>query len=127
MDGYSSGRMEPRRILLVEDDAAIRETIAELLEEEGYRVASAANGAEALELLSAPELPSVILLDLMMPVMSGWELHEALQDDPRLASIPVVVISASRSTERLAPIEAAAFLAKPFDATRLLDTVGRLV
>jgi CheY-like chemotaxis protein len=120
--------MDPaRRILLVEDDHAIRETIAELLEEEGYGVTCAANGAEALELLSAPEVPSLILLDLMMPVMTGWELREALREDPRLASIPVVVISASRSSETADGIEAAAYLAKPFDALRLLDTVGRLV
>jgi CheY-like chemotaxis protein len=119
--------MIPARILLVEDDTAIRETIAELLCDEGYRVTSAANGAEALELLEASDAPSLILLDLMMPVMNGWELQRALHRDPRLSSIPVVVISASRDAEPRLPTDAAAFLAKPFDAGRLLDTVGRLV
>ncbi len=118
--------MTPARILLVEDDTAIRETIAELLSDEGYRVTSAANGAEALALLEASDAPSLILLDLMMPVMNGWELRRALHDDPRLASVPVVVISASRDAESRTA-DAAAFLAKPFDAGRLLDTVGRLV
>lgn len=119
--------MAPPRILLVEDDTAIRETMSELLAEEGYRVTTAANGAEALELLDASDAPSLILLDLMMPVMNGFELRRALRSDPRLADIPVVVISASRDAERRATVEADAFLAKPFDATRLLDTVGRLV
>jgi CheY-like chemotaxis protein len=119
--------MDPARILLVEDDFAIRETIAELLAEEGYRVTSAANGAEALAMLDESDAPGLILLDLMMPVMNGWEFRRALRDDPRLARIPVVVISASRGAEPRASVDADAFLAKPFDATHLLDTVSRFV
>jgi len=115
------------RILLVEDDAPLRETLTEILGEEGYEVASAANGAEALALLEAADAPSLILLDLMMPVMNGWELHLALRADPRLAEIPVVVLSARAGVSGGALPDAAAFLAKPFDAARLLDTVGRLV
>lgn len=118
----------PARILVVEDDTTIRETIAELLEDEGYAVSCAANGAEALAQLDAGSVPSLILLDLTMPVMDGWTFRSAQRSDPRLASIPTVVVSAShgadpRSLERLAPD---AFLAKPFDLDRLIDTVGRL-
>lgn len=114
-------------ILLVEDDYAIRQTIAELLEEEGYRVRSAANGAEALELIDASGAPSLVLLDLMMPVMNGWEFRRAMQADPRLAAVPVIVLSASRGFEPRAPLAADAFIAKPFEADRLLEAVSRYV
>src|SRR5919206_1695644 len=86
-------------VLVVEDDFAIRETLRELLEDEGYRVAWAANGKEALARLHE-RAPRVILLDLMMPVMDGWEFRVAQQRDPALASIPVVVISADHGLEQ---------------------------
>jgi CheY-like chemotaxis protein len=82
-------------ILVVEDDPEIRELVAELLRDEGYAVESAANGQEALERLQTPgRLPCVMLLDLMMPVLSGPELLEIMAEDRRLAALPVVVISA---------------------------------
>jgi CheY-like chemotaxis protein len=114
-------------ILLVEDDFAIRETVADVLEGEGFEVACAANGEEALARLGdGSSQPGVILLDLMMPVMDGWAFRSAQRLDPRIAGIPVVVVStgagAEETLDRLAPD---AFLPKPFDLDRLLDVVGR--
>jgi len=117
----------PCHILLVEDDYAIRETVADVLEGEGFEVTCAANGLEALRQLGeAASAPGVILLDLMMPVMDGWEFRAAQRHDPRFAAIPVVVLSAGAGTEgslvRLAPD---AYLPKPFDLDRLLAVVDR--
>jgi CheY-like chemotaxis protein len=119
--------MTGSRILVVEDDASLREVLAEILSEEGYRVQCAANGAEALALLEGTGAPDLILLDLMMPVMNGWELSRSLRADPRLARVPLVVLSARGSASPGAVPEADAFLAKPFDAARLLQTVSRLL
>jgi CheY-like chemotaxis protein len=117
-----------QRILLVEDDFSIRETIAELLEDEGFRVTCAANGAEALARLETGEEPQLILLDLMMPVMDGSEFRRAQLGDPRISEIPVVVLSASHGADRrAATLDAEAFLAKPFEVQSLLETVSRFV
>src|SRR5690349_16993945 len=86
-----------RRVLVVDDDADIRETVSLILEDEGYEVQSAQDGAAALGVLRAGPLPDVILLDLMMPVMNGWQFREQQTRDPRLAAIPVVVLSADSS------------------------------
>ena len=83
-------------LLLVEDDDDLREDFALILRSRGYRVEVAANGAEALARLRArAPLPCIILLDLMMPVMSGWELRSAQLADPVLAGIPVIVLTAA--------------------------------
>lgn len=112
-------------ILVVEDDGAVRETLQELLEEEGYRVSPAANGREALERLRAGErAPCLILLDLQMPVMDGWQFRKEMRSDAALAGIPVVVISADAGLERkVEGMAAAAVLPKPVSLDRLLDTV----
>lgn len=84
-------------VLVVEDDLAVRETLRDVLEMEGYRVLTAENGAEALAVLSRSTPPCLILLDLMMPVMDGWQLLEILRspgDGTPYATIPVAVISA---------------------------------
>lgn len=114
-------------VMVVEDDYAIRETLTELLEEEGYRVTQASNGAEALARLRDVEgPPRLILLDLMMPVMDGWEFRHAIAEDPRLASIPVVVISADHSLDRkVSSMRVQGWLSKPFELGQLLDAVGR--
>jgi CheY-like chemotaxis protein len=120
--------MQPAaNILVVEDDFSIRETIAELLEGEGYSVTRAANGAEALERLRRTEETSLILLDLMMPVMDGWEFRSRQKSDPRLAGIPVVVLSADNALDqKVSSLGVDAWLSKPFEVERLLETIDRL-
>jgi CheY-like chemotaxis protein len=107
-------------ILVVDDDQAIRETISEVLRDEGYEVVCAENGLQALSVLHKGKRPDVVLLDLMMPVMSGWEVLEQLQANTDLCRIPVVVVSAMTAPG------VRDHLAKPIDLDRLLTTVGRL-
>lgn len=118
---------EAGHVLLIEDDFAIRETVADVLESEGFAVTCAANGAEALSRLGdGSRRPAVILLDLMMPVMDGWSFRTAQRSDPRFASIPVVVVSTGAGAEGTLPsLDPAGFLPKPFDLDRLLEVVGR--
>src|SRR5437588_12112485 len=85
---------ERKRVLVVEDDAVLNGAIKMLLEWEGYEVDCAANGSDALDRLREQGRPSVILLDLLMPVLSGWEFRDEQKRDPALADIPVVVVSA---------------------------------
>ena len=109
-------------ILVVEDDFDIRESLRELLEAEGYRVKTAENGEVALQILSnMRRRPCLLLLDLMMPVMDGWALMGALQDDDVYATIPVVVVSAAGDAD--APRRAARFIKKPYNLEALLDCV----
>lgn len=111
-------------ILIVEDDFDIRDTLSEILSAEGYRVSTAANGREALDQLGAPELPCVILLDLMMPVMNGWQFRAEQEKDPRLSSIPVIVISADAGVfQKADALRAAAILRKPVQLDDLLEKV----
>jgi CheY-like chemotaxis protein len=107
-------------VLVVDDDEAIREVIAEVLRDEGYRVTCAENGVQALRELQAEHHPDLVLLDLMMPVMSGWEVLEQIQTSEELSRIPIVVVSA------MAAPGVREHLAKPIDLEHLLDTVGRL-
>ena len=109
-------------ILVVEDNDDVREMMAVTLELEGHRVRTAVNGRDALEQLRVGEKPCVILLDLMMPVMNGWEFRRALEHDPSLADVPVVVISAATG-EIVKNTRADAFIPKPIDMDRLLDVV----
>jgi CheY-like chemotaxis protein len=107
-------------VLVVDDDQAIREVIAEVLRDEGYSVTCAENGVQAMNELQKDHQPDVVLLDLMMPVMSGWEVLEQLQQNAQLARIPVVVVSAMTAPG------VREHLAKPIDLDHLLATVGRL-
>lgn len=113
-----------KKILIIEDDRDIRETLRELLEMEGYGVSLMADGQEALIHLQANGPPDLILLDLMMPGMSGWELIEKLQNDPRLALIPVLVLSASQP--RQWPGGASGYLRKPMQINELLEKIHEL-
>ena len=117
-----------RTVLVVDDDAAIRDALSDLLGDEGYRVTTATNGAEALNLLRPPgELrPCVILLDLMMPVMSGQEFYAEQQRDPALATIPTVVISADGNVALKAAAFGGEFLSKPVRLETMLGLLDRL-
>jgi CheY-like chemotaxis protein len=117
-----------RPILVVDDDAANRTAIRNVLEEEGYEVAEAANGQEAHDRLVSPDsaFPALMLLDLSMPEMTGWELLEIIKRDMRLAPLPVVLLSGI--DPRLAALhddEIAGFLRKPYNASQLLAIVER--
>src|SRR5215510_299127 len=109
-------------VLIVEDDADLREMMAQLLSLEGYQTAAVGNGREALDYLKTGHKPDLILLDLMMPVMDGWEFCRQQNADPTLAGVPVVILSAL-DAQRAAGVPAAAFLKKPLDFDRLLQLV----
>ena len=114
------------RVLIVEDEAAVRGMFRQILEEAGHEVREAGNGKEALEVLDAGWRPDLILLDLLMPVMNGWQLRAAQREREDLRDIPVVLVSGS--PPRIQPIEAkalqvAASLRKPVRADVLLRTV----
>jgi CheY-like chemotaxis protein len=115
-----------KQILVVDDDQAIRETLSEVLEDEGYSVASAENGQDAMRYLRQRSPPSLILLDLMMPVMNGWQFRDEQLRDPSLSNIPVVVISADPSVrQRTASIAVDHCIRKPIDLEELLALVER--
>jgi CheY-like chemotaxis protein len=114
---------ERGRLLLVEDDADIRDTLSDVLSWEGYEVLTAANGREALELLRGGTGVDAILLDLMMPIMSGWEFRRVQLDDPALAGIPCVVLSASAP----GPARPDRYFAKPFGIEDLLGALVELL
>jgi CheY-like chemotaxis protein len=112
-------------IFIVEDDPDMRESLGEILQDEGYRVVGAANGLEALAHLRQSELPCIILLDLMMPVMSGWEFRDRQREDPRLSRIPVAILTGVRNTaSQIAELDAVGYFQKPLDLGALLATVA---
>jgi len=111
-------------ILLVEDDRDSREALAFILEEAGHTVASAGNGREALELLDEDEPPDLILLDLMMPVMNGWEFLGERKRRPRLASIPVMVLTAAALDDKLRDFDVT-YVRKPVDGGQLVRRIGK--
>jgi len=111
-----------RHVLVVDDDADIRETLADVLEVAGFVVTLAANGREALERLRARPF-DLVVLDLMMPVMTGWEFREEQLRDPAIAGVPVIVVSAARAPR---PLAASAFLPKPFDLDAILTLADQL-
>ncbi|MBC7385388.1 MAG: response regulator [Cryobacterium sp.] len=118
--------MKCKTLLIAEDNTDIRESIAYILEAEGYDVRSATNGKEALELLKLQDKPTLVLLDLMMPVMTGWEFLERTQADLDIPEHRVVILSAvarQKTPEGFLPVETAAQLTKPVDLNHLLRTV----
>jgi two-component system, chemotaxis family, chemotaxis protein CheY len=117
-----------KRRLVVDDEEAIRMSVAEALEDEGYAVATAQNGAEALVQVRAL-IPHGIVLDLMMPVLDGWGFLEACREEELCAGIPVLVMSAYRKLTKAIPAELRVdrVLAKPFELGDLIDAVEQLV
>jgi CheY-like chemotaxis protein len=128
--GDEADRLErSREIMIVDDDPAIRESLCETLENEGYVVHVAANGNEALAKLQSSPSVSLILLDLTMPVMDGWAFLHEQQRRPELFSVPVLVItagSAIKDEDEESQIDAAGLLRKPLDIPQLLRSVQRL-
>ena len=112
-------------ILLIEDDFDLADAIVEVLQTEDYRVSYEPNGRAALDRLAKDQLPDLILLDLMMPKMNGWEFRTAQLSDRRLARIPVIVLSATG--ERSRPIDAKMVLRKPVSIEELLSAVGKFL
>jgi CheY-like chemotaxis protein len=111
---------DPHRVLVVEDDPALRDIYAGALTGYGHEVRTAADGAAALDCLSNGWAPCVIFMDLRMPGMDGWELTRRLRADSRWRDLPVVVVAAHFRIDReAAEIGAAAWLQKPFDLARL--------
>lgn len=116
----------PKRILVVEDDNSIRELLVELLQSEGYIVASAVNGLEGLKLLQNQEQPDLILIDLMMPVMDGYTFRSEQMKNTKWSKIPVVVMSAeANAKEKMKNFGITAFLSKPVELDTILKTVER--
>jgi CheY-like chemotaxis protein len=104
----------------------LRETLVDLLQDHGYPALAVQDGHEALAILAAGPLPSLILLDLEMPRMNGWVFREAQRRDPRLASIPVILLSHEPNLSRHArSLDICEYLSKPLEATHLLERVGR--
>ena len=111
-------------IAVIDDDTDLRETLGELLTEEGYPTRLFENGRAALDALRHGERPRLILLDLMMPEMNGWQFREEQLKDTALKDIPVVVMTASRGFEGH-PISAQEVLFKPVGLGELIDAVER--
>ena len=115
-----------QQILVVEDDTALREALSEVLADEGYDLLSARDGLEAVNCLKKGNRPDVILLDLSMPVVNGWEFRMFQKRDPDLAQIPVILITAGGYThEEVAWLEPSALLPKPLDLPFLLSAVRK--
>jgi CheY-like chemotaxis protein len=122
------GVLRPRgTVLIVDDDPDIRESMSFVLEAAEYQVRTAANGDEALACLRKHPLPSVILLDLMMPVMNGWQFRNEQAADPRLAEIPVIVLTgAGNAAEKAASLGVSHSIEKPVELEALFALIRRL-
>lgn len=116
-----------RVVMIVEDDPDVRQILDALVSDEGFGTVTAANGRDALDCLATLKgatLPCVILLDMMMPIVDGWQFRAAQQRDPQLAAIPVVVLSAHEDAGvAAAQMACAGYLKKPVDFTRLLTLI----
>ena len=116
------GDRENPNILVVEDDEDAREAMVALLQMKGYRAVSAANGRAALDYLDQAPAPDLIILDLWMPVMDGWQFRSEQTRNPRLAHIPVIVVTALSDR---ADVDANEVIIKPVDVDRLLSKVDQ--
>lgn len=121
--------MQGKRILICDDDPAILRVLEVNLDVEGYDVLLARHGEEAIE-VAAAEHPDLIILDIMMPKLDGLEVCRRIKSDPKLAKIPIVLLSARAQDMDIREgleIGADAYLTKPFDPVELLDVIGRLL
>ena len=113
-------------ILVIDDEVAIVEMLSVFLKEEGWQVTTASNGQEGLERLTRVR-PAVVVSDVMMPVLDGWELCRRMQADPRYQSIPLVLMSAARTAQSLPGCRYAALVRKPFGLDEMLQTITSLL
>lgn len=111
-------------ILVVDDEPSLVEAISSVLEDEGYAVTTAPDGLVALRALHDGLRPCLAILDLMMPIMSGWELRAAMLADPTLADIPVAIVSAYARGE-MGILQASAIVQKPFELRELIELADR--
>jgi CheY-like chemotaxis protein len=116
--------LSTKTILVVDDDVDIRATLSDFLEDEGYAISVAANGRDALDYLRGHPATSLVLLDLMMPIMNGYQFRIEQKQDPAIAAVPVVVMTA-RGTVELAEIDVEHVLQKPFKLENLRDAIRR--
>ncbi len=115
--------MTSKTILLVEDDFAIRDVIQDLLETEGFDVVPAANGKQALDYLQdGQSRPDLVILDLMTPIVTGWQVLDTLRRHPDLLHVPVIVVTAAQANR---PSGATELLSKPFRLDDLFESVHR--
>ena len=112
---WSADVLDQGRVLVVENERFLRDTLGQLLTANGYEVCFASDGREAMRVLHSEALPNLIILDLRMPVMDGWEFRAIQKDDPKLGLIPVLAVSADASPQAAA-ISAHGYLRKPFGA-----------
>jgi CheY-like chemotaxis protein len=121
--------MSSGEIFIVDDDNDVRNALSELLEAEGFTVDGATNGREALARLRGGVHPAVILLDLMMPGMDGWDFRDEQLRDPKLASVPVVIVSAAGFSPESIRVQfrPAAYVPKPIERAALLDVLREVV
>jgi CheY-like chemotaxis protein len=121
-----AARADGHTVLYVEDDIDLRDSIAMALEAEGFRVVGAANGQTGLDYLRSDEHTCLVLLDLMVPVMDGWQFMAEKTRDPALAPIPVVIVSGHASVPQQARVlKASGYLVKPIDIERLISITHR--
>jgi two-component system, response regulator, stage 0 sporulation protein F len=113
-------------LLVVDDDESHRTLLSDFLEQLGYRTRQARDGREALDMLDE-EMPDAVLLDLRMPVMSGWGLLEALKKMPRARNLPIIIISAYGFEWEAELVGASGYISKPVDLEKLRDTVERII
>jgi CheY-like chemotaxis protein len=114
--------MRAKTVLLVEDDLEIRDVLQDLLESEGYDVIPAANGKQAIDYLTLDRdaHPDLIILDLMTPIVTGWQVLDRLRRDPAFTKVPVIVVTATTADK---PSGATTLLRKPFRLNKLFETV----
>jgi CheY-like chemotaxis protein len=114
-----------RNLLVIDDDPDLRETLELVLADSDVTVTTVAGGQAALEMLAGGARPDLILLDLMMPEMNGWQFLERVRADAALASIPVIIMTAHPATNEPLSPPVREILRKPFTAATLLDAIGR--